>query len=328
MDASWPISRPNVRRGRSTCLLEPAYRSPRGHLWWWYRGFQQVVRRRSPHIVHVLSEPWGLLVTQALHHHRSGWSHIRATLSGARAYLEDAIRLSIARRNVRRLAGLAAENQQAIDRAHQNGLRSSAPVDLINTSPRSADAFDLVGAHHQANLRREWGLRPGIPVIGMCGRLVEAKGVRVLSIVPTAGSLRRTCLVTDSRKRPAGESCPEFASQYDDVVMHLLSINNRCRTSEGEERHVDLLAEWLPAAGVDISHPWTGESCRITRVRDHAQAPRRLQLPAAAASTRTSLPSTYVAPRRHATRKRVLRASRGFALYVEHRGAQPVTTEL
>ena len=263
------------------CLLEPAYRSPRGHLWWWYRGFQQVVRRRTPHIVHVLSEPWGLLVTQALHNHRSEVvAHTCDPLWRHGQYLEDAIRLSVARRNVRRLAGLAAENQQAIDRAHQNGLRSSAPVDLIHTSPRSADTFDLVGAHNQAKLRREWGLRPEIPVIGMCGRLVEAKGVRVLlDAYRRLGVWGVPASLLIAGNGPLENHVREFASQYDDVVIQYPLVHNRYRTSGGEERHVDLLAEVATRGPASTSLASNSRVLRITHVRDRAQAQRRLRLP-------------------------------------------------
>ncbi len=45
---------------------------------------------------------------------------------------------------------------------------------------------------------------------------------------------------------------PGLPSAYPTPAMRVLLVHNRYRTAGGEERHIDLLEEWLPQAGVEV----------------------------------------------------------------------------
>jgi glycosyltransferase involved in cell wall biosynthesis len=165
-----------------TRAFEPIVHSQRGHLFWAYRGFGRALTADRPDVVHVLSEPWGLLPLQAawwarrnpgcalvIHGCDRIWWHGSS--------LEQAVRRRLSIFTLRRTDGYAAESAEAVRRAQEAGLPKDVPAAVVHTNPRDPKIFcppkdeeDRVAA------RRRLGLQPEGIAVGFIGNLIERKG--------------------------------------------------------------------------------------------------------------------------------------------------------
>jgi glycosyltransferase involved in cell wall biosynthesis len=170
---------PQAPSGIQTTLLDPIVRTKRGHLWWWYRDFSRLLRTWEPDVIHVNSEPWGLLMSQALGG-RSGTaviSHGSASDWSNDGWLERHARLHRARSVLRRLSGFAGENDASVALARGSGLPSGAPAVRVHPNPRDERLFRPPTPKEREDAKTALGLTSERPLIGYLGRLVPEKGV-------------------------------------------------------------------------------------------------------------------------------------------------------
>lgn len=144
----------------------------RGRMWWTLVGLEAVIDDLRPDVVHVHSEVWGQLVTQALKCAAPTVAHGAENVSldhGGR--IEAGIRKVVARRNARRLAGYASWNQAGIGVLRRGGLPPDVPVAVAPAVVPDPAPFTGVD-------------RPQLPDepvrVGFLGRLVPEKGVQWL----------------------------------------------------------------------------------------------------------------------------------------------------
>ena len=163
----------------SSHVLQPVVvRGGRGHLWWFLRGLSPLVRRLRPDVVHVHSEPWGLMVTQAIRAHRVVVSHgaeNRWDTAGGR--VEQAAREFLARRNLRLSAAFVGWNHRAVELAVGNGLSTGVTAVVPGIVPDPA--LLSIAAGEADATRRNLGLAGG-HVVGFVGRDSPEKGLDVL----------------------------------------------------------------------------------------------------------------------------------------------------
>lgn len=164
--------------------FRPAIRSSRGPLTFVYRGLQRALDNDRPDVVHVVSEPWGLLSVQA-----AAW--VRANPS-ARLVLHGCDTIwhhgSSAEQRVRRLLlhftlpstdAWAAESDKALALAGRNGLPEDSLRARIHTNPRDGKLFRPPDPGERARARDVLGIGQDQVAVGLLGRLVPEKGVRL-----------------------------------------------------------------------------------------------------------------------------------------------------
>jgi glycosyltransferase involved in cell wall biosynthesis len=183
----------NIYRGRwpwdprkppdiESILLRPL--SPaveKGHLWWAYRGLSSALRRARPQIIHVVSEPWGALVSQALLVRPRDTQRARVCVHGADNIFVHGGRIERSTRRLilsfvwPRIDGFASWSGAGIDAARQNGLSRLTPTAVVPAIVPDPDSFSNVGDKGAA--RSTLGLPIEEPVVGYLGRLDEEKGI-------------------------------------------------------------------------------------------------------------------------------------------------------
>jgi glycosyltransferase involved in cell wall biosynthesis len=185
-----PSTPPVPVRSRS---FAPVVRSARGHLSFLYRGLRAALDQDRPDVIHVVSEPWGLLCVQAgrwvrannarlvMHGCDTIWHH------GSRP--ERLIRRLLLRTTLRVPGGFVAENRKALDLAAANGQPAHNVRARIHTNPRDVRTWRLPTDPERAAARSALGLGPDTVAVGFLGRLVPEKGVR--QFLDAAGRLLR-----------------------------------------------------------------------------------------------------------------------------------------
>ena len=155
---------------------------------WLYRGLAPRVSRFVPDVIHVESEPWGLLVEQALWSGRPVVAHGAENQSyrhGSRG--KAVLRRVLAKRHLHRLAGFASWNQAGIGLALQHGLPSGVPLLVAPAAVSDPDPF-LKAGYGRASLK--FHVVDGqVRSIGFVGRLTPPKGLRYL--IDAVALLRR-----------------------------------------------------------------------------------------------------------------------------------------
>ncbi len=161
-----------VPRWGTTHVLPARDPFGRGRMWWNLAGLPDLIDRLRPDVVHVHSELWGRLVTQALRGRAPVVAHGAENIGldcGGR--VESRLRTIVAKRNAVRLAGYVSWNEAGIRIARSAGLPQGAPVGVAPAVV--PDPADMIGA---ASPRPAGG-----PVrVGFVGRLVPEKGVQWL----------------------------------------------------------------------------------------------------------------------------------------------------
>lgn len=149
--------------------LEPRDLRPgSSHLWWLMRGVGELLAHVRPHVVHVNSEPWGLLVAQALRWHPVVVVHGAENHFDSGSLAERTVRIAVATRNLRRLSGYVSWNRAGELLARRHGLPAGCPSTVL---PAIAAA--------PAPPRPARTAHPEL-VVGFVGRLAPEKGLNVL----------------------------------------------------------------------------------------------------------------------------------------------------
>jgi glycosyltransferase involved in cell wall biosynthesis len=174
--------------------FSPVVRTQRGHLAFAYRGLHRMLDRDRPDIVHVISEPWGLLAVQAaawvrsqpgarlvLHGCDTLWHHGRP--------VKQRVRRMLLRRTLPVTSAWVAENSKALALAHHNGMPTASRTARIHTNPRDSTIFRPPSADERERARARLGIGPGDTAVGFIGRLVAEKGL--IEFLDAAESLIR-----------------------------------------------------------------------------------------------------------------------------------------
>jgi glycosyltransferase involved in cell wall biosynthesis len=173
-----PFPSPRSYRVRE---FQPILGNRGGHLSFVFPGLKNALSQDEPDIVHVVPEPWGFLAQQAaiwsrrrpfqlvLHGCDNIWHH------GSR--FKQLGRRVLARHALRRASGFAAENDDAIALAINEGLDSRAPTAVIHTNPRDPDVFRPGDESERRATRHALGVDSDAPLIGFIGRISPEKGI-------------------------------------------------------------------------------------------------------------------------------------------------------
>ena len=179
----WPWH-PRAPDDMECTVLKPV--SPRlsgGQAWWWYKGLGQVFRRVRPHVAHILSEPWGVSVAEALFYRKRSNLDVRVCVHGAdNIYhhgrpVEMMIRRAVLKRVLPRIDGFASLNDEGIRLAKEAGLSANAPVAVSPGVAADPERFRPPSLDERKALRTRFGLPQESIVAGFFGRLVPEKGV-------------------------------------------------------------------------------------------------------------------------------------------------------
>ena len=152
----------------------------RGTLWKIYLGLGRALAEIRPDVVHVHSEPWGLLALQGMAAARRAEALV--ALHGADNRFdhggpaERRVRIGILRRVLPRIDGYASWNSAGVRLARRHGLRPDAPSTVAPVMLPDPSRFHPPNAAERAAARDRFGLpRDGV-IVGLLGRLVPEKG--------------------------------------------------------------------------------------------------------------------------------------------------------
>lgn len=189
--------------------LRPVLRSRRGHLWYWFRGLEAGLAEDRPDVIHVVSEPWGLMAVQAARYARRTGArlvlHGCDTLWHHGTWIERQLRRTLLRHTLPVTAAWAAENDKALAVARASGLPDRALLRRIHTNPRDARLFAVPDLETRRRARERLGVEDDEAVVVMIGRLVPAKGVeqfvRAAEELITSGVRARFFVAGDGPER-------------------------------------------------------------------------------------------------------------------------------
>jgi glycosyltransferase involved in cell wall biosynthesis len=165
-------------------VLKPV--SPRlsgGQAWWWYKGLGQVFRRVRPHLAHILSEPWGVPVAEALIYRKTSNLDVGVCVHGADNLYhhgrpaEKMIRQAVLKRVLPRIDGFVSLNDEGIRLARDAGLSADAPVAVSPGVAADPERFRPPSPDEKKALRSRFGLPQDSLVAGFFGRFVPEKGL-------------------------------------------------------------------------------------------------------------------------------------------------------
>ena len=154
----------------------------RGQLWWWYPGLARALRSFRPHVVHVLSEPWGCRVIDSLVFARNARRGAPVCAHGAEniyrqgSAMEQRARNVVLNATLPHLGGFVSWNEAGIELARGFGLPTEVPTAVIPAVVPNPGHFTPVTGEKRAELRRRLGLPLDRIVLGFFGRLVPQKG--------------------------------------------------------------------------------------------------------------------------------------------------------
>ncbi len=164
-------------------FLDPVRLHPRDcRMWWWYRRMRGFLRNARPDVIHVQSEPWGLLVIQSLVMGKTSSFTTRIAVHGAdNIYhhgrkMEQMIRRRILHCVLPRLDGFASWNEAGIALASDSGLPASLPVAVVPAVVPSPARFTPPSEDERRNLRERFGLPKEGVIAAFIGRLMVEKG--------------------------------------------------------------------------------------------------------------------------------------------------------
>ena len=175
---------PAVPSDLECILLRPlGFQREAGYLKWWYPGLGKALRTVKPDIIHVISEPWGLLVIESeiirsLRRMNSSLCvHGCDNIYHYGNTIERLTRRAVLRGMEPRLDGFVSWNSAGIDLARSTGLSTSTPTAVIPGIVPDPDRLTPPSPRQRRVLRTKLGLPQDEVVIGFFGRLVPEKGV-------------------------------------------------------------------------------------------------------------------------------------------------------
>ncbi|MDA8311248.1 MAG: glycosyltransferase family 4 protein [Actinomycetota bacterium] len=144
--------------------------------WMGYRGLSRLIKELRPDLVHVLNEPWSVVVLQALHARaRHVVTHGCENLWDQGGPLEYRARRHVTRRNLRRTSGFVSWNSEGVTWARRRGLPPPSPAIVLCAELPRLDHFNHPERRRAAG-RERWGFDQEF-VFGYVGRLVSEKGL-------------------------------------------------------------------------------------------------------------------------------------------------------
>jgi glycosyltransferase involved in cell wall biosynthesis len=157
------------------------WRRDRGYLWWTYPKLPRLVRELAPDIVHIVNEPWSLLVLQALRNRRGSRvvAHSCDNIYAHGGRVEATARLKVVGWSLRRLDGLVSWNAEGVILARAHGLRADRPACVVPAIVPDPDGFSI-SADERKRLRGQLDIEDGHTAVGFVGRLTAAKGLHIL----------------------------------------------------------------------------------------------------------------------------------------------------
>ncbi len=144
--------------------------------WMAYRGLSPLVKDLQPDLVHVLNEPWAVVVLQAIHARaRHVVTHGAESLWDQGSPLEAMVRRHTTRRNLCRTSGFVSWNSEGVAWARRWGLPPASPTVVLSAELPRLDRFSHPEQRRAAG-RERWGFDQEF-VVGFVGRLVAQKGL-------------------------------------------------------------------------------------------------------------------------------------------------------
>jgi glycosyltransferase involved in cell wall biosynthesis len=186
---------PEVPSDLECIILSPlGFQRETGYLKWWYPGLGRTIHTVKPDIIHVVSEPWGLLVIESAIIRSLRRMNVRLCVHGCdNIYhygnaIERLTRKAILRGIEPRLDGFVSWNAAGIDLAKSTGLPTSTPTAVIPGIVPDPDRLAPPSPLQRRDLRTKLNLPQDEVVIGFFGRLVPEKGV--LDAIQAIGRLQ------------------------------------------------------------------------------------------------------------------------------------------
>jgi glycosyltransferase involved in cell wall biosynthesis len=144
--------------------------------WMAYRGLSPLVKDLRPDLVHVLNEPWSVVVLQAIH---AGARHVVThgceNLWDQGSPLEATARRIATRRDLCRTSGFVSWNREGVVWARRRGLPPASPTLVLCAVLPKLERFGHP-ERRRATGRERWGFDQEF-VFGYVGRLVAEKGI-------------------------------------------------------------------------------------------------------------------------------------------------------
>ena len=233
--------------------------------WMAYRGLIPLVKDLQPDLVHVLNEPWSLVVLQAVHARaRHVVTHGAETLWDQGSPFEAMARRHATRHNLRRTSGFVSWNSEGVASARRRGLPPASPTVVVSAELPHLERFSQPERRRAAG-RERWGFDQEF-VVGFVGRLVAEKGLDCLLESWRAASLPdharlvfvgqgpmeteiRAAAAADARVRLIGpvpfEQVPTVMASLDALVLPSLT------TRDNREQYGRVITEAM-ASGVPV----------------------------------------------------------------------------
>jgi glycosyltransferase involved in cell wall biosynthesis len=268
------------------------------HLTWMgYRRLSPLVKDLRPDLVHVLNEPWSVVVLQAVHARaRHVVTHGCENLWDQGGPLEAMVRGLVTRHNLSRSSGFVSWNSEGVAWARRRGLPEASPTLVLCAELPNLQRFSHP-ERRRATGRKRWGLDQEF-VVGYVGRLVAEKGIdwllkswRTASLPdfarlvfigegPMEGAIR-VAATADARIRLIGpvpfEEMPTVMASLDALVLPSLTTRDWCEQygrviTEAMASGVPVIAsdsgaipEVVGDAGIIVSEGSTGELAATLR---------------------------------------------------------------